>query len=269
MRIGVKPGQWGWSFDELRSSWIAAEEAGFDVVSCFDHATTAPTGARAWDAPTLLAAMAGMTKRVTLAVDVLNVSLRPPFLLAAQLAVAQAASGGRLQVGLGAGSHYLARYDHEAIGVPFPSRVERLARLEACCRVFPRLWRGEVVTEATLHLDEASLGDQGIEPPPIFVGGQSDAILEIAATAGDGWNAGGSGVDVFSELAPRLDEACIRVGRDGPVAKACQPFVRDVGLDRAGDVVKRLEDAGADLVVFVLDEERGADWIGRLAEAAL
>ena len=37
MRIGVKPGQWGWSFDELVASWQAAEEAGFDILSCFDH----------------------------------------------------------------------------------------------------------------------------------------------------------------------------------------------------------------------------------------
>ena len=37
MQIGVKPGQWGWSFDELTASWRAAEEAGFDLLSCFDH----------------------------------------------------------------------------------------------------------------------------------------------------------------------------------------------------------------------------------------
>jgi alkanesulfonate monooxygenase SsuD/methylene tetrahydromethanopterin reductase-like flavin-dependent oxidoreductase (luciferase family) len=49
--------------------------------------------------------MAGATKTIALAVDVLNVSLRHPFLLAGQLAVAQAASGGRVEVGLGAGSH--------------------------------------------------------------------------------------------------------------------------------------------------------------------
>jgi alkanesulfonate monooxygenase SsuD/methylene tetrahydromethanopterin reductase-like flavin-dependent oxidoreductase (luciferase family) len=92
VRIGVKPGQWGWSFDELRASWRAAEDAGFDILSCFDHVSAAPSGGPAWDAPTLLAAMAGATERIDLAVDVVNVALRHPFLLAGQLAVAQAAS---------------------------------------------------------------------------------------------------------------------------------------------------------------------------------
>src|SRR5919205_740710 len=87
MRIGIKPGQLGWSFEELRSSWIAAEDAGFDVVSCFDHVTSPEAGAPAWDAPSLLVAMAGATRQVTIAVDVLNTSLRPPYLSAAQLAV--------------------------------------------------------------------------------------------------------------------------------------------------------------------------------------
>ena len=82
------------AFDELTASWRAAEAAGFDIVSCFDHVTAAPAGLRAWNAPSLLVAMAGRTERFALAVDVLNVSLRHPFLLAGQLAVAQAASGG-------------------------------------------------------------------------------------------------------------------------------------------------------------------------------
>src|SRR5205823_3787527 len=98
----------------------AIERLGFHVVSCFDHVTAEPRGNRAWDAPTLLAAMAGRTQKITLAIDVVNVSLRHPFLLAAQLAVVQAASRGRLEVGLGAGSYGLARFDHQALGIAFP-----------------------------------------------------------------------------------------------------------------------------------------------------
>jgi hypothetical protein len=54
MRIGVKPGQYGWSFDELVASWEVAETVGFDVLACFDHVSSSPHGDRAWDAPTLL-----------------------------------------------------------------------------------------------------------------------------------------------------------------------------------------------------------------------
>lgn len=74
MRIGVRPGQWGWSFPDLGASWEGAEEAGFEILSCFDHVSAAPKGLAAWNAPSLLAAMAARTTRIALAVDVLNVS---------------------------------------------------------------------------------------------------------------------------------------------------------------------------------------------------
>ena len=83
LRLGIKPGQWGWRFDQLTAAWERIERLGFHVVSCFDHVTAEPRGNRAWDAPTLLAAMAGRTQKITLAIDVVNVSLRHPFLLAA------------------------------------------------------------------------------------------------------------------------------------------------------------------------------------------
>jgi hypothetical protein len=46
-------------------------------------------------------------------------------------------------------------------------------RLDSYCRLLPALWRGEKVTEATTGLREASLGPLGIEPPPIYVGGNT------------------------------------------------------------------------------------------------
>jgi alkanesulfonate monooxygenase SsuD/methylene tetrahydromethanopterin reductase-like flavin-dependent oxidoreductase (luciferase family) len=259
VRIGVKPGQWGWSFEELEASWQTAEEAGFDVVSCFDHVTAKPAGdAASWDAPTLLCAMAAHTRRVRLAVDVINVALRNPFLLAGQLAVAQAASGGRLEVGLGAGSYHLARFDHEALGIPFPPYAARLALLEACCRTFPALWRGEEVTEPALGLEGASLGSIGIEPPPIVVGSRAGRALEVAARCADGWLTVVSRPEEFAELAARLPDG---------LSKRAQVFVRDVAPSR--DLVDRFEQAGADTVTFVLTEDRGAAAVERLAGAVL
>jgi alkanesulfonate monooxygenase SsuD/methylene tetrahydromethanopterin reductase-like flavin-dependent oxidoreductase (luciferase family) len=259
VRIGVKPGQWGWGFAELEASWRAAERAGFDVVSCFDHVTAKPAGDSAsWDAPTLLCAMAGRTERAALSVDVINVALRNPFLLAAQLAVAQAASGGRLEVGLGAGSYHLARFDHEALGIPFPPYEERLARLEACCRVFPALWGGEEVTEPALGLDGASLGAIGIDPPPIVVGSSAGRALDVAARCADGWLTVVSTPEEFAELAARLPAG---------LSKRAQVFVRDVEPSR--ELVARLEEGGADTVTFVLTEDRGAAAVQRLASAVL
>jgi alkanesulfonate monooxygenase SsuD/methylene tetrahydromethanopterin reductase-like flavin-dependent oxidoreductase (luciferase family) len=269
MRIGVKPGQWGWSYHELVACWQAAEDAGFDIVSCFDHVSAAPAGLAAWDAPSLLTAMSGVTDRVALAVDVLNVSLRHPFLLAGQLAVAQAASGGRVEVGLGAGSYHLARFDHDALGVPFPSVAERRRRLARCCQVFPALWRGEEVTDAQLGLTQAALGPLGIEPPPIVVGGLRSETMAIAAQYADGWNASVSDAATFGRLAARVDAACLQAGRARKFQKSAQVFVRDVRLANARDLVGELGAAGADAVTFILVEERGPEAVQALADAVL
>jgi alkanesulfonate monooxygenase SsuD/methylene tetrahydromethanopterin reductase-like flavin-dependent oxidoreductase (luciferase family) len=151
MRFGVKIGQWGWRYDELVAGWVAAEQAGFALVSCWDHAVAAPAGLAAWDAPSLLTAMAGATRQVRLGTHMINTALRHPFLLAAQLAVAQAASGGRIEAGLGVGgATHLAGHVHRALGVPLPPFADRLRRLEACLRIFPALWRGETVDEPVL-----------------------------------------------------------------------------------------------------------------------
>jgi alkanesulfonate monooxygenase SsuD/methylene tetrahydromethanopterin reductase-like flavin-dependent oxidoreductase (luciferase family) len=269
VRIGVKPGQWGWSFDELVGSWRAAEDAGFDIVSCFDHVTAAPAGLAAWNAPSLLTAMAGATERVTLAVDVLNVSLRHPLLLAGQLAVAQAASGGRLEVGLGAGSHHLARFDHAALMRRFPPLAERRETLALCCEIFPRLWRGEEVSNETLALASASLGPLGIAPPPLFVGGTSRATMMIAARLADGWNAVVADTPRYAELGAQIDELCRRVARERPLRKVAQVFVRDIELARANQLVADLQAAGAESVTFVLVEERGPGVVRALARAVL
>ncbi len=270
MRLGIKPGPLGWTFDQLVASWVAAEEADFDLVSCFDHVTTAPDlEGPAWDAPSLLVAMARATSRITLAVDVLNVSLRNPLLLAAQVAVAQAASEGRVQVGLGAGSSHLARFDHRAIGVPFPPHQDRVERLEACCRALPRLWAGEEVTDPSLGFERASLGPVGIAPPRLVVGGQTDAVLEVAVRHADGWNVGSRDTRAYAEAAGRLNRMCDRLGRERPVELIAQVFVRDLELVRVRQAVERIAEGGVGTLVFVLDEERGPDWVRRVADAAV
>jgi alkanesulfonate monooxygenase SsuD/methylene tetrahydromethanopterin reductase-like flavin-dependent oxidoreductase (luciferase family) len=269
MRVGIKPGQWGWTFDELIGSWRAADEAGFDIISCFDHVSAAPAGLAAWDAAALLTAMAGATQRAALAVDVLNVSLREPFLLAGQLAVAQAFSGGRLQVGLGAGSHHLARFDHAALGRPFPTLAQRRERLAHCCQAFPALWRGEQVSDAELGLHAATLGPLGIKPPPVYVGGSGLGTIAVAVRHADGWNAVIRDAEHFAELTARVDRLCVELGRDRPLLRAAQVFLRDVALSDARRLVGELAELGAESTTFVLVEERGPRAVHKLARAAL
>jgi alkanesulfonate monooxygenase SsuD/methylene tetrahydromethanopterin reductase-like flavin-dependent oxidoreductase (luciferase family) len=268
MRIAIKPGQYGWSFEELEASWNAAEDAGFDAVSCFDHVTASPRGLRAWDASSLLVAMAGRTERIGLSVRVFNSALRNPLLLASQLAVAQAASGGRLNVGLGAGSG-LARFDHVAMGVPFPSFGDRVERLERVCRVLPALWRGETVDETVLGLRAASLGDLDIQLPPVVVGGGSEAVLDVAVRAADGWDGPGEDLARYERLAERVVRRTEEIGRERPLQREATVFLADVGVDGLRSHLGSLGEAGAEAVTVVLHTERGPDWVRRVADAVL
>ncbi len=212
--------------------------------------------------------MARETERISLAVHVLNCSLRHPFLLAGQLAVAQAASRGRLQVGLGTGSGF-AREDHQVTGIPFPPFTQRVARLEACCRVLPALWRGEDVTDDELGLFDASLGPLAIDPPSLIVGGESDRVLEVAARHAHVWNGFGGEPARFAERAGRLDRTCDDIGRRDPILKEAQVFAASIGRSGLRAHLDALEEAGCRRVVVVLHEERGPEAVSRLAEAVL
>jgi len=259
----------GWTRPELVAAWRAADQAGYAVISCFDHLTASPAAVCSWDAVSLLTAMSAETNSARLAVDVLNVGIRDPFLTASQLAVAQASSGGRIEVGLGAGSYHLARFDHRALGIPFLPYAQRLARLEAFCQVLPKLWVGQTVTEPALNLSEASLGPIGIKPPEIVVGGASDGLLRIAARHADAWNCSLRGRLDFADANRRLDATCRSVGRQQPIGRRAQVFVRDVQEGGFKEVVRQYEQAGTDTLIFVLVDERHPDRISQLADEVL
>jgi alkanesulfonate monooxygenase SsuD/methylene tetrahydromethanopterin reductase-like flavin-dependent oxidoreductase (luciferase family) len=210
--------------------------------------------------------MASRTGSIRLAIHVVNASLRNPLLLAGQIAVAQASSGGRVEVGIGAGSHYFARYDHDATGIPFPALRERLERLEACCRILPALWRGEAVTDDLVGLRDAALGPIEINPPRLFVGGSSESALRITAQFADGWHAPGI-EERFAELAQELDRLSAGFGRP-PIDKSIQ--IRAHPLEGLRERLDRLRTAGASTVVLVLDVEQAhAGWVRRVADATL
>jgi alkanesulfonate monooxygenase SsuD/methylene tetrahydromethanopterin reductase-like flavin-dependent oxidoreductase (luciferase family) len=266
MQIGVKPGQYGWTYQDLDAAWRAAEDEGFGHLSCFDHVTSGSPEFQAWDAPSMLIAMAGATRQIELTVEVLNASLRHPALLASQLAVAQAASGGRVRVGIGAGSVHLARSDNLALGIAFPSYEERLRLLERSARSLPRLWRGEAIDGA--NGEPLSLGPIDIVPPPVWVAGMSSAAVTIAAEAADGWF-GRATSPQLGELTERVDLLAANLGRP-PLRHGCELWASELDGQIEKDLA-RLSKAGIDTVTIVLHEERGGGAVravGRLLRSA-
>jgi probable F420-dependent oxidoreductase len=141
-----------------------AEDAGFDTVTTADHVgSTSPF--------VMLAAAAVVTRRVRLRTYVLNVGFWNAGLLARDVATLDVLSGGRVEVGLGAGHKPL---EHEAVGLPFPRFAERVHRLAVFAAQLRR------------HLEDPEFRPRPVQRPvPLFVGAMSQRGLEVAAEVGD------------------------------------------------------------------------------------
>src|ERR687889_92445 len=140
---------------------------------------------------TILSALAVRTSRIRLGSLVLAAGFRPPTLLAKMAATLDQLSGGRLDLGLGAGWNQAEFAEN---GLPFPRPGERLAMLEETLEVLDRLlgaggepasFRGRFFTA-----DQAPVlpGPVQRPRPPLWVGGRGDRLLGVVARAADGWN---------------------------------------------------------------------------------
>ena len=266
MRIGVLPFALGASFVDLESSWHAAEEVGFAALWTVDHAT--PTGnlSPAWEASSLLVAMAARTRTIRVGVMVFDVLLRNPFILAASVAMAQAISAGRVSVGLGVGDNF-SKFDHDVLGLPFPPFADRVRLLEACCDAFPRLWRGESVTDSALRLHDAALGAIGIEPPPLIVGGGRRALMEVAARHAHGWNLYTQDPKAFATKADEVKSIVAATGREDRLERSVYFFVEQVSRELPA-LLNDFEAAGADEAVLVV-KRPNREAIAQLARQVL
>jgi len=178
---------------EMRSAAMAAEEAGFDGLWTWDPLRD-PDGDPAGvpECLTALAALAEVTKRVTLGPLVLNVSSRHPGLLANVAATLQQISDGRFILGLGAGGSRQTPYarEQEALGLAVERDGVRAERVAEAAQVLRRLWSGDASSFAGTHyrLDRPAGYLRADPPPPIVIGGFGPRMAAIAGTHGDGFN---------------------------------------------------------------------------------
>lgn len=157
--------------DEMGRYLRRAEDLGFDVAVSIDHLLlTPPAYACTWLEPmTLLAALAGVTRRIKLGTMVLVLPLRNPVYFAKEWATLDLLSGGRSVLGIGVGWH---EDEFQLMGVPYK---ERGRRTEECIEVVRALWAGDRVTyEGQFY----RFRDLTIDPkplqkphPPIWIGG--------------------------------------------------------------------------------------------------
>jgi probable F420-dependent oxidoreductase len=210
-----------WNGSTLRWAEMAAlarraEEIGFDSFWVPDHLLyrfpqVHPQGA--WDAWSLLAAVAATTERMEIGPLVACTSFRNPTLIAKMADTIDEISGGRLILGLGAGWH---EPEYTAFGYPFDHRV---SRFEEALQIITALLRtGHVDFQGTYYTArDCELRPRGPRPagPPILVGTSGQRMLRLTARYADAWNVDRQNdVAGVQALNARVDQACRDVGRD-------------------------------------------------------
>ena len=213
LRFGICTDQ-NQPFEELVGRWRLFEELGFDSVWDCDHFNqpSRPDGPY-FEGWTLLSALAAKTSRIRVGVLVSSNTFRHPALLAQQATTVDHVSGGRLELGLGAGWFVL---EHERFGIPFPSPPERVAMFREAVEVVDALLTSASTSYRGTHyrLEDASVQPRPVQVPrpPLTLGAHGSRMLRVCAEYADAWNSFGS----VEEIAARneiLDGHCAEIGR--------------------------------------------------------
>jgi alkanesulfonate monooxygenase SsuD/methylene tetrahydromethanopterin reductase-like flavin-dependent oxidoreductase (luciferase family) len=276
MKIGVQlpEVEYEISFGDLVAMARLAEQAGFDALWLGDHLLyeleVGPRGP--WEVWTTLAALA-------------STSFHAPAMLAKMAATVDAASGGRLILGLGAGWN---RREYTAFGFPFDNRVDRFA--EAFTIIRTLLQDGAIdfhgtyydVSDCVLHPRSPRAGG-----PPLLIGSIGPRMQAITLPYVDAWNVWwsdyGNTAAGFAAVKATVDARLREIGRAGAVEATCAVYVKLPGgtgrqmgdypstaaplegsPSEIADRLREFEAAGADAVQLVVDPivPASIEWLG-------
>jgi F420-dependent oxidoreductase-like protein len=243
LRVFTEPQQ-GATYDDLLAVATAAERLGFDAFFRSDHflAMGAALERGGLPGPTdswvTLAGLARDTSTIRLGTLVTSATFRLPGPLAVSVAEVDQMSGGRVELGLGAG-WYAA--EHSAYGIPFPERGERFDRLEEQLAVISGMWAtstGERFSYAGKHypVTDSPALPKPVQPggiPIIVGGGGPKRTPALAARYAAEYNLGFQPVERFREQRDRVIAACQAIGRDPATMRFSAANVVCVGEDEA------------------------------------
>jgi len=269
--IKTRPEHTPWA--QLRDVWVAADEVPlFESAWNWDHfyPLTEPFTGPNLEAWSMLAAMAEATHRIRLGCQVTGMIYRHPAVLANIAATTDIISGGRLELGLGAGWNEM---ETAAYGIDLPPLRERFDRFDEGVEAIIFLLTQETTTFGGRYI---KLTDARCEPkpvqrphPPITIGGRGRTrTLRTAARLAQQWNAITPGAQDWVSLKETLLEHCASVGRD-PGEITCSVNVRVEGPDgikQAAEQAAVYRDAGADLVILNLPLAADPAMLAPLAE---
>ncbi|HEX9697582.1 MAG TPA: LLM class flavin-dependent oxidoreductase [Actinomycetota bacterium] len=219
-----------------------AERLGYDSVWVSDHFFLeltrygGPPGRHGSLEPlATLSAVAAATGRIRLGTLVLSEAFRPPVMLAKTAATLDQASGGRLELGIGAGWY---EDEYRAYGYPFGTAGERMQRLEEAVRIVGGLLAGGA--PFTFSGEHYQVRDATIDPPPVqqprpplLIGSKGGPrAARIVAEAADGWNTVWKWTpDAYAGKVATLRAACEKAGRDPATVRQTLGLYTIVGKD--------------------------------------
>ena len=195
----------------LLDAAVHAERRGLDYLAVQDH----PYQRRFVDAFVLISMIAARTERIGLFPDVANLPLRPPAVLAKTAASLDVLSGGRFELGLGAGGFWDAIAGY---GGPRRAPGEALAALGEAIEVVRAVWSGQRnlrVDGRFYRLAGVHSGPLPVHPIGVWLGVHGPRALQLAGRAADGWVPSFRGeLPPILDMTDRLDEAAAAAGRD-------------------------------------------------------
>jgi alkanesulfonate monooxygenase SsuD/methylene tetrahydromethanopterin reductase-like flavin-dependent oxidoreductase (luciferase family) len=192
----------------------AADAAGLDYLAVQDH----PYQRRYFDTWTLLSYVAARTESIRLLTDVINLPLRLPTMLAKAAASLDVLSGGRVEIGIGAGGFWDAI---EAMGGPRRTPKQSVDALEEAIPIIKEFW----AAEGSLRHDGTHYSAHGVKPGPppahrigLWIGAYGPRMLRLTGRLGDAWlpSLGDHYLqpDDVVPMQARIDDAAATAGRD-------------------------------------------------------
>ena len=167
-----------------QARWM--EELGYDYISAGEHFMRGDPPGPTHAALPVLAVAAGATENLRILSSIILTPFYHPLVLARMTATLDAASGGRLTLGVGVGGEFPVEF--EAAGLKVSQRGRRT---DECLEAMRKLWTGEPVTFSGRHfeLSGAMINPTPVQKPnpPVWVSGRRDAAMARAAKFGDGW----------------------------------------------------------------------------------
>ena len=291
--FGVHIGLQDIAVAELQAAWRRVEDLGFGWISVWDHfyaATGKPDEATCLEAVAMHAALACATSKVRVGCLVYSVGYRHPAVLAKAITTIDLLSGGRADIGLGAG---WAEVEYRAYGIDYPAAKVRLDQLDEAAACVRGLLHDDVTSfdGEYFHLVEARNEPRPAQAKvPVWIGGGGEQrTLRIAARYADGWNVPFISPEAFAHKCAVLDQHCAEVGRDpgqirrainvglaftdeslhqqfGKLAEGVRPGVLTGSDEQIVERIGQYVEAGADQVNLALRAPLDLDSVTRFAE---